>query len=148
MGVEEAAKEIAKKYVLVTPYGEVKKQEEEFEKGKKEIVKIICDNLLDSKKVYPELVARAEIVMKQAHASDLIKDLLKALDAELRDIDMMCDTCNQVFSHVTGGMISKPNTHASAINSEFDGYVEKLETEAAEEAVKDAREEWEAENGS
>lgn len=58
---------------------------------------------------------------------------------ELSDYRMIIHEVSKVFDHVTGGVVSKPNTHASAVIALADD----ANTASAEEAVKDAREAFE-----
>ena len=100
---------------------------------------------------YPELKRKAEYYIEiqdplyYSNAVNIIKALLEALKNDRADILMYTSIASTVYDHVTGGMISKPNTDAAVIMSVHDDYVQQLMDEAGEDAVKEAREEWEAE---
>jgi F0F1-type ATP synthase delta subunit len=58
---------------------------------------------------------------------------------ELHDYNCMLDEVPKVFCHVTGGLISKPNTKADFVIEEFENYVDKLLKEEVEDALEVAR---------
>lgn len=60
---------------------------------------------------------------------------------ELDDYHEMMGEVGRVYDHVTGGVISKPNTRASAVIEVADEHIQEL----IEEAIKDEREVWDDE---
>jgi hypothetical protein len=60
---------------------------------------------------------------------------------ELSDYHGVLKEVPKVYDHVTGGLLSKPNYHARGVISAADDHLNRM----VDEAVKEAREEWEAE---
>jgi hypothetical protein len=59
---------------------------------------------------------------------------------ELSDYHGMLEEVPKVYDHVTGGLLSKPNYHARSVIGAADEHLNRM----VDEAVKEAREEWEA----
>lgn len=53
---------------------------------------------------------------------------------ELHDYECLLSEVPQVFCHVTGGLISKPNTKAEYVIEEFENFVDREVDERVEEA--------------
>ncbi len=64
---------------------------------------------------------------------------------ELHDYDFMLEQVPKVYDHVSGGMISKPNTMAFEVIAQHDDSLRKAVDEAVAEETKDLREEKDAE---
>lgn len=64
--------------------------------------------------------------------------LLVGLAGDLVDMDVMIESVPKVYSHVTGGLLSKHLYHADVVIGEADAYTDRL----IAEAIEDEREEW------
>lgn len=51
---------------------------------------------------------------------------LELVKRELYDYAMLLDNVPRVYSHATGGRVSKPNTDAGAVIAEIDSYIDEL----------------------
>ena len=60
---------------------------------------------------------------------------LDQVKRELHDYHTLLDNVPKVYSHVTGGLISKPNTVAEAVIAEADDCVNKWVDEMIKEAI-------------
>ncbi len=67
----------------------------------------------------------------------------EAVMRELYDYGVILDGASKVYDHITGGMISKPNTDPSVVIA----VATDKENEALEEILKDEKEAWEKEFG-
>ena len=67
---------------------------------------------------------------------------------ELHDFSIVMDECSKVYSYITGGLISKPNTIASAVIDKADEVIEKHLDEARKEEREACRERAQAEGAS
>lgn len=57
------------------------------------------------------------------------RQLRRWLVNELHDVQMIEDSASAVYCHITGGLISKATTVASAVIAEADRYVDQLVAE-------------------
>lgn len=63
---------------------------------------------------------------------------LDQVKRELHDYERLLSEVPQVFCHVTGGLISKPNTKAECVIEEFENYMDKEIKESILDYVGDA----------
>ena len=68
--------------------------------------------------------------------------LAQDVQNELNDYKFLLEQVSLVYCHVTGGLLSKTNYFASEVISAMDRFVEHM----IDEAVLEAREEWEEEH--
>jgi chaperonin cofactor prefoldin len=55
------------------------------------------------------------------------------IDKELSDLEFVADQLGKVYSHLTGGVLSKPMYYAEVINSLHDDYITDIVNEHLEE---------------
>jgi len=61
---------------------------------------------------------------------------INQIKCELYDYGALLDGLPELFMHITGGRVSKPNTDIGALKRLHDDYVQELVDEAVEEALK------------
>lgn len=110
---------------------------EELADGKAEIIHIEPDSLIRRTFATIEYLQNENERLKAAdfwtnwvYPEGATPDLIQN---ELTDYRMVMDTATKVYDHVTGGRISKPNTHANVIIGEADARISDAINEAISE---------------
>ena len=98
------------------------------------------ENTADMREEYLDELEGLASAPGAAFSGRVVVRLIKQIRAEWEDMHSICSEVSQVYSHVTGYRVSKPNTLARDVIHEADSHIESI----VEDAKSDFRIEMEA----